>query len=146
MTPEDFLMQAMLTQLQVGWVNLHFDPHAPGVRVPKFLIESEERREPSTLVLCYGYDMPKRIPDLTVNALGIKATLSFGASWHLTFVPWAAVFGVSDPQTNKSTMFPERLPAGVTINQEPASPPEPETPASQPPKSKPDRSHLRLVK
>jgi hypothetical protein len=39
----------------------------------------------------YGLNLPNPIPDLTCDQQGIRATLSFNQTPHLTFVPWAAV-------------------------------------------------------
>lgn len=46
------------------------------------------------LVLEYGIDLPKPIPDLEVTEKGIKATLSFACNPEATFVPWEAVKNV----------------------------------------------------
>jgi stringent starvation protein B len=81
--------QAFLALLKKGWTSLHLDARHPGVVVPQSF-----RGEPN-LVLQYGYDLPILIPDLEVDDQGVRATLSFSRTAHLTVVPWDAVFAIS---------------------------------------------------
>jgi hypothetical protein len=66
----------------------------PAVDVPS---DTWRLREPADLtpfpavVLRYGLDMPKPIPDLEITDEGIRATLSFSNAPIKTFVPWDAV-------------------------------------------------------
>jgi hypothetical protein len=72
----------------------------------------------SLLHLVYGLNQPKPIPDLECGEDGIRATLSFSNSPHLTFVPYEAI---------------------VAMRGDGLHPP---APAAQKPGS---RSHLKLV-
>lgn len=80
----------MLELLKEAWVHVHLDPRRDGVELPDFL------REQPRVVLQYGYNMPVPIHDLTVDERGISATLSFRRVPHATFVPWSAVFALTD--------------------------------------------------
>ena len=46
-------------------------------------------------MLQYGHDLPIPIPDLEVDDYGVRATLSFSRTAHLTVVPWSAVYVVA---------------------------------------------------
>jgi hypothetical protein len=58
---------------------------------PGLIIPNSCRSAERAIVLEYGLDMPKPIPDLVVTVDGIYATLSFSQEPHETFVPWEAV-------------------------------------------------------
>lgn len=80
----------MLELLKEAWVYVHIDPRREGVVLPEFL------REEPRVVLQYGYNMPVPIYDLTVDERGIGATLSFRRVAQPTFIPWSAVFALTD--------------------------------------------------
>lgn len=108
-------------------VGVHFAGMKEDVRLPK------QVRKISVL-LEYGWDMPIPIPDLMFDATGIFATLSFGGSPFKTFVPWDAVFAITDKATGRGIVWPSEIPEGLLEDRKAAPPP----PAKKP-------SHLRLV-
>jgi hypothetical protein len=71
--------------LVLGEVNVQFDPSAPGVEIPAFLVVE------GVQTFIYGLAQPNPIPDLVIGVAGIRATLSFGREPHMTFIPWTAV-------------------------------------------------------
>lgn len=102
----------MLTLLKDAWVYVHLDPRREGVALPEHL-----RRE-RNIVLQYGYNMPIPIADFVVDDRGIGAQLSFQRVSHATFVPWAAVFAITDG--NKRAMVWEGdVPADLNLGEPP---------------------------
>lgn len=142
MTPDK--QTVMLELLKEAWVYVHLDPRRDGVELPDFL------RQQPRVVLQYGYNMPVPIHDFNVDAHGISATLSFQRVPHATFVPWAAVFALTDGE-QRGVVWEEDVPKDLHLEKEPpASPtpkPAPSTSAQPktPPGKKPRPSHLKLV-
>jgi len=66
----------LFTQLKVN---------EPGVILPVHLVSKQH------VVLIWGYDLPKPIPDLMVTELAISGTLSFDGMQSFCYVPWSAV-------------------------------------------------------
>jgi hypothetical protein len=69
----------------------------PAVAVPSDtwrLCEPPDKTPFPAVVLKYGLDMAKPIPDLEITDEGIRATLSFSNEPIKTFVPWDAVAGI----------------------------------------------------
>jgi hypothetical protein len=58
---------------------------------PALIVPRAHSPENGRLVLEYGLDLRKPIPDLEATEDGIKATLSFACEPVATFVPWEAV-------------------------------------------------------
>lgn len=80
------LMGLVLHALGYGPVSIGVDCNHPDVVLPP--------QFSGYIVLQYGLNMPKPIPDLVIDVKGILATLSFGNEPYMTFVPWAAVTGL----------------------------------------------------
>jgi stringent starvation protein B len=99
---------AFLALLREGWTSLHLDARRPGVIVPTHL------RTEAHLVLQYGHDLPIPIPDLEVDAYGVRATLSFSRSPQLTVVPWSAVYVVACDD-GRGVLYQEDVPEDVSI-------------------------------
>ena len=95
--------QAFLALLKEGWTSLHLDARQAGVIVP------EAFRGEAHLVLQYGHDLPIPIPDLDVDDYGVRATLSFSRTDHLTVVPWSAVYAVACVD-GRGVLYPEDVP------------------------------------
>ena len=129
----------LLELLKVAWVYVHLDPRREGVVLPEFL------REQPRLVLQYGYNMPVPMHDLTIDEKGISATLSFRRSPHATFIPWSAVFAMTDGEKH-GMVWPSDVPADLELEAQstPEAPPPAPAPATKPGK-KPRPSHLKLV-
>jgi hypothetical protein len=129
----------LLELLKVAWVYVHLDPRREGVALPDFL------REQPRLVLQYGYNMPVPMHDLTIDEKGIAATLSFRRAPHSTFIPWSAVFAMTDGEKH-GMVWPADVPADLEMEapDKPEPPPPAPTPAAKPGK-KPRPSHLKLV-
>ena len=104
----------MLELLKEAWVYVHIDPRRDGVLLPDFL------REQPRVVLQYGYNMPVPIRDLTVDERGISATLSFRRVTHSTFIPWAAVFAMTDGE-QRGMVWQEDLPPDLQLAEAPES-------------------------
>src|SRR6187549_3920316 len=100
--------QAFLALLREGWTSLHLDARRPGVVVPDSL-----RGEPH-LVLQYGHDLPIPIPDLEVDDYGVRATLSFSRTAHLTVIPWTAVYVVACDD-GRGVLYAEDVPEDVPV-------------------------------
>jgi stringent starvation protein B len=99
---------AFLALLREGWTSLHLDARRPGVIVPAHL------RGEAHLVLQYGHDLPISIPDLEVDDYGVRATLSFQRTPHLTVVPWSAIYVVACDD-GRGVLYQEDVPQDVSI-------------------------------
>jgi len=99
---------AFLALLREGWTSLHLDARRPGVIVPTHL------RGEAHLVLQYGHDLPISIPDLEIDDYGVRATLSFQRTPHLTVVPWSAVYVVACDD-GRGVLYQEDVPEDVSI-------------------------------
>ncbi len=149
--------EVMLHLMEDAWVYVHLDPRRDGVDLPDHL------REDKRLILQYGYNMPVPISDLVVDKRGIAATLSFRRVFYSTFIPWAAVFGLTDGDKRTYVWegdIPKDLLAQVAkeagaVGEDPpqigprrvAEKPEQPEPQKKPekPGKKPRPSHLKLV-
>lgn len=97
--------QKFLGLLEEGIATLHLDARQLAVRVPRHL------KSRSWLVLNYSYRY--RLPDLNVDERGVSASLSFGGVPFACFVPWSAVFAISDERQIKQHWWPEHAPGDV---------------------------------
>lgn len=124
-TPPD-KKQVMLHLLEDAWVYVQLDPRRDDVVLPEHL------REQPRLILQYGYNMPMPINDLKIDERGISATLSFQRTPHATFIPWSAVFVLSDGDKRamvwEDDVPKELLTQGGTEAGEPAASPPPQKP------------------
>ena len=139
--PEKHLV--LLELLKEAWVYVHLDPRREGVALPEFL------RDQPRLVLQYGYNMPVPMHDLTIDEKGIGATLSFRRTPYPTFIPWSAVFAMTDGEKH-GMVWPADVPADLQLEARDGAPPKPEAPSPPPtpaakPAKKPRPSHLKLV-
>jgi hypothetical protein len=89
--------------LKEAWIYVHIDPRRDGVILPDFL------RDQPRVVLQYGYNMPVPLHDLTIDERGIGATLSFRRTMHATFIPWSAVFAMTDGEKH-GMVWPDDVP------------------------------------
>src|SRR5262249_42698250 len=99
---------AFLALLREGWTSLHLDARRPGVIVPAHL------RAEAHLVLQYGHDLPIPIPDLEVDAYGVRATVPFSRTPQLTVVRWSAVYVVACDD-GRGVLYQEDVPEDVSI-------------------------------
>lgn len=148
--------ELMLHLMEDAWVFVYLDPRREGVNLPAHLLSEKH------LILQYGYNMPVPIADLAVDERGISATLSFRRISHMTFIPWSAVFAMTDGD-KRSYVWQDDLPADLVLSAQgqegqtgtkeapaatlPAQSEQPEQSASQkaPPGKKPRPSYLKLV-
>jgi len=100
--------QAFLALLKEGSTSLHFDARRPGVVVP------EAFRQEAHLMLQYGYDLAISIPDLEVDEHGVRATLSFSRTPHMTMIPWTAVYAIASVD-GRGVLYPEDVPGDVSV-------------------------------
>lgn len=88
--------------LETGVTALHFDARRPGVEVPLHL------RDDPWLVLNYSYRY--NVSDFAFDDAGVTATLSFAGQGHLCFVPWTAVFAITDDARTEGQHWQEDVP------------------------------------
>ena len=100
--------QAFLALLKEGSTSLHLDARRPGVMVP------EAFRQEAHLMLQYGYDLAISIPDLEVDEHGVRATLSFSRTPHVTVIPWTAVYAIASVD-GRGVLYPEDVPGDVSV-------------------------------
>ena len=100
--------QAFLALLKEGSTSLHLDARRPGVVVP------EAFRQEAHLMLQYGYDLAISIPDLEVDEHGVRATLSFSRTPHMTVIPWTAVYAIASVD-GRGVLYPEDVPGDVSV-------------------------------
>ena len=85
-------------------VFLHLDPRRPGVVVPEHL-----RALPGVTLQVGHIGMLIPMPDLAVDAEGVRATLSFSRQPHACVLPWSAIYAlVTD--TGESLHFEGEVP------------------------------------
>jgi stringent starvation protein B len=100
--------QAFLALLKEGSTSLHLDARRAGVVVP------EAFRQEAHLMLQYGYDLAISIPDLEVDEHGVRATLSFSRTPHVTVIPWSAVYAIASVD-GRGVLYPEDVPGDVSV-------------------------------
>ena len=100
--------QAFLALLKEGSTSLHLDARRPGVMVP------DAFRQDAHLMLQYGYDLAISIPDLEVDEHGVRATLSFSRTPHVTVIPWTAVYAIASVD-GRGVLYPEDVPGDVSV-------------------------------
>lgn len=113
--------------LKHGSVFVHLDPRRDGVVVPSWLATKPQ------LVLQLGLNFAIPIPDLEVDDVGVRCTLSFNRAPYLCELPWSAVYALV-AEDGQVTVWPTELPAELVPAEAPVrkSPP---SPRSQRPKS-----------
>ena len=112
-----------LALLEQATVLVHLDPRGEQVQVPTWF-----KRQPQ-LVLQIGLNMPKPIPDLTVDDAGISCTLSFSNTPHYCHLPWAAVYALIGA-SGRGMVWPDDVPkevAGQYVVTTPKEEPKPRT-------------------
>lgn len=85
------IFEALLAEGVLVHVNLN--PQHPGALVP------EQFRKLKTLVLTLGLNLAKPIPDLSSDADGIGATLSFGGRPFHCVIPWDSIYAMEGENT-----------------------------------------------
>jgi len=95
-----------LALLEQATVLVHLDPRGEAVSVPAWF-----KRQPQ-LVLQIGLDMPKPIPDLSVDDAGISCTLSFSNTPHYCHLPWASVYALIGA-SGRGMVWPDDVPKEV---------------------------------
>jgi stringent starvation protein B len=95
-----------LALLEQATVLVHLDPRGDQVQVPAWF-----KRQPQ-LVLQIGLNMPKPIPDLTVDDDGISCTLSFSNTPHYCHLPWVAVYALIGA-SGRGMVWPDDVPKEV---------------------------------
>src|SRR3954469_4163144 len=95
-----------LALLEQATVLVHLDPRGEAVSVPAWF-----KRQPQ-LVLQIGLNMPKPIPDLSVDDDGISCTLSFSNAPHFCQLPWASVYALIGA-SGRGMVWPDDVPKEV---------------------------------
>lgn len=88
--------------LENGVTALHLDARQEGVEVP-----ARFQGDP-WLVLNYSYRY--NVADFTFDENGVTASLSFGGQPHVCFVPWNAVFAITDDARTEGQHWQEDAP------------------------------------
>lgn len=73
-----------------GQTKIWLDPRMPDVQLPDYLKERE------VIVLEFGHEMAKPIPDLVVSSFAVEATLSFNNEPYTCIVPWDSVLAITN--------------------------------------------------
>ena len=113
-----------LALLEQATVLVHLDPRGDTVSVPAWF-----KRQPQ-LVLQIGLNMPKPIPDLSVDDAGISCTLSFSNTPHYCHLPWASVYALIGA-SGRGMVWPDDVPkevAGQYVVTTPKEEPKPRAP------------------
>ncbi len=95
-----------LALLEQATVLVHLDPRGEAVHVPAWF-----KRQPQ-LVLQIGLNMPKPIPDLSVDETGISCTLSFSNTPYFCQLPWASVYALIGA-SGRGMVWPDDVPKEV---------------------------------
>ncbi len=95
-----------LALLEQATVLVHLDPRGEAVQVPAWF-----KRQPQ-LVLQIGLNMPKPIPDLSVDDAGISCTLSFSNTPYFCQLPWASVYALIGA-SGRGMVWPDDVPKEV---------------------------------
>jgi stringent starvation protein B len=95
-----------LALLEQATVLVHLDPRGDQVSVPAWF-----KKQPQ-LVLQIGLNMPKPIPDLTVDDDGISCTLSFSNTPHYCHLPWVSVYALIGA-SGRGMVWPDDVPKEV---------------------------------
>lgn len=102
------VMLAVLDIMSRGAVLLGVNPRYPGIALPDVL------RNTVTQVLCFGWGryMKNPINDMSIDASGIRGTLSFARKPFCVDIPWGAVWRAYGPN-DRMLMWGENLPEGM---------------------------------
>ncbi len=123
--------------LESAWVSVFLDPRINGVDLPEYL------KQETHIVLQYGHQMPIPIRDLLVNEAGIFATLTFHQAPFETFVPWDAVFAITDGD-ERMQVWPRDIPPDLELLLHPtSSQPKPEKVKAPPPEAQTTNTKAR---
>jgi hypothetical protein len=119
---EPDFQRLMLAALECGDVFVHFDPrrHSGRVLMQCPMVPAHFAAQPS-LTLQFGYDLANPIRDLQVTRHGVSGIMSFNRTPQSVFVPWCAVYALTDAR-GEGTLWPERVPPEVTFFGSPQSP------------------------
>lgn len=82
--------EVFMDLLRAGLARVHLDGRRNGVVLPA------ELRAEKQVMLDYGYNLPRPITGLDVDVFGIHATLSFSATPKVTFIPWSAIYAITN--------------------------------------------------
>jgi hypothetical protein len=126
----------MLTDVAI--VRLHFHGLDEAVRMPK-------SKKTLCVIFEYGLNMPVPIPDLSIESSGVFAKLSFSGMQFQTFVPWDAVFAITDKETGRGIVWPSEIPEGLGVAVSPREGAMPVVVPEVPVPPAARQSHLRLV-
>jgi stringent starvation protein B len=92
--------------LQQGRVRVHLDARRPGVVLPPSRLTEKH------LALDYGRNLSIPTTDVEVDGYGVKATLSFDRQQSVAFVPWSAIWAITDA-SGIGRIYPEDMPDGI---------------------------------
>lgn len=124
--------------LKHGSVFVHLDPRREGVVVPQWLADQPQ------LVLQLGLNFAIPIPDLEIDDLGVRCTLSFNRTPFQCELPWAAIYAlVADD--GQVTLWPTELPAELASQQAPVRKNPPSPRAQRPRASAPPKPRVSMV-
>jgi hypothetical protein len=100
--------EKMLNWIEHGIVRIVFDATHPDVVVPKHLRKGVRVR------LDFGFDLPKPIPDMKIDADAVSGTLSFpGVGLFRCYIPWQAIFGMGSRALDSVELWLNDAPRSV---------------------------------
>ena len=138
----------LLDLLGEGDAMVCLDARQPDVQVPKM----HKSNPMLNLIFNLNFKRP-----FEVNEDCISATLAFGGRSHKCFIPFTSVWAIYEPRTQKGQVWEASIPEDIDLSEQIkptlAGLPRGKMPsnraktARQPtPKTKRDRSHLRVIK
>jgi stringent starvation protein B len=86
--PQNLMMRSLCEALLWRHPYLVVAVHMDGVQLPR---KYKQRTDVPTIILQIGTDMAIPIPDLIVDDVGVRASLSFVGEKHYVSFPWEAV-------------------------------------------------------
>lgn len=101
------------SEIAINWIGhgllrVFFDPRPREVLVPHYL------RANNHVVFEFGFDLPKPIPDMRLDAEGISGTLSFGIGLRMfCYVPWSVVYCLVLPSQELAKLYVNDAPPEV---------------------------------
>jgi stringent starvation protein B len=99
--------ESLLGYLERGVAMVHLDARRAGVIVPAQFEKAAHLR----LNLSYRFDGS----NIDIDEGGVRATLSFNRQPFRCILPWSSIYGITHQESGAGNLWPEDLPAEVTL-------------------------------